>query len=263
MKRGFTLVEMTVVLAIIALATHLALRELSGHRDAKMERMADRQLETLREASVSFLGDMGRLVAATNGTLSELWEMPAGVRPFAIRAAAASNFVKGVSSDLETPGVFVPTGWKGPYVRIPPGKTRLFDPWGNPIETEDAAGLPRIGLTNEIHAAEVSHYGAAAQAKGKRTLPLLPERGYESVLRVKVISTNGNTSPGTDGIIYKWFGPADGAITGAVAKADWGTYAEFRGLTPGRRIIYDSVSKTSREIEIEPGDTNLIEIKVP
>jgi len=260
-KRGFTLIEMVVVLAIIALATHLAMRELSHLRDAKMERAADKQLESLRDASTAFLGDMGRLVTATNGTLSELWEMPAGALPFAVRAAVASNLVKGASSELADENVFVPTGWKGPYLRMPMGKTRLFDPWGNPIEAEDAAGLPRIELTNNAYASAVSHYGATAQANGKRTLSLLPERGAESTLRIKAVSVNGGVV--ADNVTYKWYGPSGGAITGAVLTVARGEYAVFHGLTPGRRIVYDSASDTSREIEIEPGDANLIEIKVP
>ena len=47
-KHGFTLVELVVVLAVIAILTHLAVRELSHLRDAKLTKAADAPLETIR-----------------------------------------------------------------------------------------------------------------------------------------------------------------------------------------------------------------------
>ena len=81
-KRAFTLVELVTVLAVIAIVTHLAVRELSHVRDAKLVQAADKQLETIRssvydratcEEATGFLADMGRLPRlADESTLVEL-----------------------------------------------------------------------------------------------------------------------------------------------------------------------------------------------
>ena len=52
-KLGFTLVELVVVLAVIAVLTHLAVRELSHLRDGKLAKVADRQLEEIRASVYS------------------------------------------------------------------------------------------------------------------------------------------------------------------------------------------------------------------
>ena len=139
-KHGFTLVELVVVLAVIAILTHLAVRELSHLRDAKLTKAADAQLETIRtsvftpsgkrhiaqvadEEATGFLADMGRLPRLVDDmTLGELWTMPTNALPYAVRPATAENLVPGLSS-LANTSVYVPTGWRGPYLRLPIGIT--------------------------------------------------------------------------------------------------------------------------------------------
>ena len=123
MKRGaFTLVELVVVLAVIAVLTHLAVRELAHLRDGRLSDAADRQLEEIRlsvfddsaeGAARGFLADMGRLPKATDGTLSELWQKPAGALEYAVRQATETNLVLGAKT-LANASVYVPTGWRGP-----------------------------------------------------------------------------------------------------------------------------------------------------
>lgn len=270
MRRGFTLIEMTVVLLIIAIVTHLAMRQLGSVRDQKLVTVANRQLLEIRDSvfccgcdgtPTGFLADMGRLVVATNGTLSELWQKPAGARPFAVRPAVRENLAKGVSSDLISSNVFVGTGWRGPYLRLPIGKTRLMDPWGNPLENPDAAGYDRLGVTNGF-AMSATHLGPTALSHDpqRQTISLVPDGGTASRLVVQVVSTSGTA---TNSVTYKWFGPCDGLITGACAKAvQYGVAARFEGLRPGVRTVWDSASKTARLVDIKPGD-NQIEIRIP
>ena len=266
-KRAFTLVELVTVLAVIAIVTHLAVRELSHVRDAKLVQSADKQLETIRssvyaratgEEATGFLADMGRLPRlADESTLGELWKMPTNALPYAVRAATAENLVPGLDA-LADSSVYVPTGWRGPYLRLPFGKSRLFDPWGNPMEREDDAGLTRLWTTNGfIHA--VAHYGPRAQANGVRTIELAPDGGATSRL---VISAQAADATFAGEITYKWYGPASGLITGAVQKVLYPNSAVFDGLTPGRRILKDSRSGLARTIDVKPGD-NLISISLP
>ena len=270
-KHGFTLVELVVVLAVIAVLTHLAVRELSHLRDAKLSKAADKQLEEIRasvysripgDEATGFLADMGRLprpaddvrtdrssrTTVTNSTLSELWLMPSDAKPYAVRQATAENLVPGLAS-IANDAVYVPTGWRGPYLRLPFGKTRLLDPWGNPVEAEDEAGLPRLTVTNGFITA-VAHYGPRAQASGVRSIQLAPDGGEMSRLVITASSAATVT----------WYGPASGLITGAVANVSAGQSAVFDGLTPGRRVLL--CNGAVRVIDVKPGD-NLITLDLP
>ena len=268
MKRGFTLVEMTVVLIILAALTHLAVRQLSQVRDARLETVANRQLEEICAAvyaraageSTGFLADMGRLpriTNATNATLEELWICPAGARDFALRPAVSNNFSAATANigALEDATVYVPTGWRGPYLHIPFGRDELLDPWGNPMVEKDAADLQRLTVTNGFITA-VSHYGATGQRRGKRTLPLAPPQGATSRLVVTfVASTNGT-------VTCKWYGPASGLVTGASATLSFPGSVVFDGLTPGLRVVKDDVTGVARYIDLHPGD-NPLQITLP
>ena len=270
MKRAFTLIELVVVLAVIAVLTHLAVRELSHLRDAKLTKAADAQLETIRasvyppserrhscritdEEASGFLADMGRLPRLVDDmTLGELWQMPTNALPYAVRPATAENLVPGLSA-LANASVYVPTGWRGPYLRLPFGKSRLMDPWGNPIEREDAAGLPRLTVSNGFVVA-VSHYGPQAQADGIRTLSILPDPNSGATSRLIVSTTSASDTTVT------WYGPASGLVTGATHTVSAAAPYTFEGLTPGSRILhYNGAAHT---IDVKPGD-NLISIDLP
>ena len=135
-RNGFTLIELTIVLVVLAALTHLAVRELSHIRAAQLHKAADKQLESIRDCvwSVSpdgemqgFLSDMGRLprpVSGTNstgaasGNLSELWNRPASVRAFAplssasVTANAESLVVAGWGTSQLAPAAASSTGSK-------------------------------------------------------------------------------------------------------------------------------------------------------
>ena len=254
MKSAFTFVELVVVLAVMAVLTHLAVRELSHVRDGKLSSAADRQLEDIRECVGGFLADMGRLPRAADGTLGELWAVPAGALPYGVREAVSTNLCAGVPA---CSGVYVPTGWRGPYLRLPIGRSRLRDPWGNPVEAVDSAGLSRISLTNGFVVA-VAHYGPRAQPGGERRVSVVPERGATSRLFVTTTSASGAESA----FEYAWYGPADGLVTGAVVSASCPGTAVIEGLTPGLRVLRDSNTGAARLIDVKPGD-NPISIVMP
>lgn len=252
MRRGFTLVELVVVLAVIAALTHLALRETWRFRDRELAKAADRQLEELRRCVYDrgaggpegFLADMGRLPCLAEGTLAELWTMPDGAQPYAVRCAVGPNLCPNVPPAAN---VFVPTGWRGPYLRLPVGRDRLLDPWGNPVEAEDAAGLSRVWTSNGF-AVAVSHYGPSAQVGGERREPLVPGGGASSRL-VVTAESDGEVS---------WYGPCDGLVTGATATVTAAAPAVFEGLSPGVRVLL--FAGRARAIDVRPGD-NLVSLR--
>ncbi len=272
MKRAFTLIELTLVLLVLALLTHVAVAEFGRVRDRKMRESANRQLESVRDAVWSeraggeiagFLADMGRLPRIAgrgmDGTLEELWSKPVDVPLYAMRPATATNLCVAASqkAKLEEPGVFVPTGWRGPYLRLPFGRDELLDPWGNAMTCEDDAGLERLSVSNGVVVA-VSHYGPSGQARERATLSILPAGGARSRLVVNIVSA----SAASGRVTCKWFGPASGMVTGAVETVDYPGTVVFDGLTPGLRVLHDSVTGASRLVNVRPGDMPL-EIVVP
>ncbi len=142
---GFTLLELVVVLAILAMVTALATREIGHVQDQQRFETAQRGMEDIEAAilgspedrlpdgtrvAAGFVADMGRLprtTGTTQLTLGELWTSPGAL--FDVRAAVPSN---GVAASSEDPEVLVPGGWRGPYIRLPLGTDILRDGWGNP-----------------------------------------------------------------------------------------------------------------------------------
>ncbi len=159
-KGGFTLLELVVVLAILAVVTTLAMRSLDHVLDGKREETNRLAIEELRDAVLGspddhaadgtrtisgFVADMGRLPLAVeiNGdlTLAELWMDP-GVR-FDIRPAIPDH---GVPAGFADPQVLVAGGWRGPYLHLPMGSSQWMDGWGNPMITRlNNGGLNPVG----------------------------------------------------------------------------------------------------------------------
>jgi hypothetical protein len=82
-----------------------------------------------------FLADMGRHPLATTnqygGCLSRsFWTPPSAADVYAAREAVATNLLPECDAADADADVVVPGGWRGPYLRLPLGKTRLLDAWG-------------------------------------------------------------------------------------------------------------------------------------
>lgn len=302
---GFTLIELVVVLVILSLLAHLAVREMGKVQFARMHRQAERQLEEIRDAvwhqgaedgPTGFLVDLGRLpqaVEATNETgravlnLSELWQRPAKVAEFALRPASAANLQvpESVKSDLSDESVRVPCGWRGPYLRLPFGRDRLLDPWGNPFETPDDAGFARLTAAADaaVKAGEpvlgVRHLGAdarpddqvtpAASADRDGAVALAPVGGMVNALAVNVNFVNATGPTGVDGEVRcRWYMPCGSAITGDVAKVELTGAAfaafNFAGLPPGRcTLVVDVGGKPrARELVWLPPGGREVQLKV-
>lgn len=239
MSRGFTLIEMVVVLVVMAVAAHLAVREFGRVRERRMVEDANLRLEELRDAVWSvdcdgaargFMADMGRLPRS----LDELWKMPDDAARFIVTNCAS--------------GVYVPTGWNGPYVRLGVGKSALYDPWGNDFCTAtNAQGF----VTN------VFHMGASGQQRTRsHDISLIPAGGAQSAL-VVALETDGGGS-----VALRLYGPDGfGGVTSAVATATAAMPARFDELTPGRRILsYSGVG--TKVVELKPGESNMISLRI-
>jgi prepilin-type N-terminal cleavage/methylation domain-containing protein len=304
---GFTLIELVVVLVILSLLTHLAVRELGKASHARMRRAAEEQIEEVQGAvwrrvsggePEGFLVDMGRLpraVSETNETgravlsLAELWRRPDGVAPFALRAAAATNLVvpASVKEDLADESVKVPCGWRGPYLRMPFGKDRLLDPWGNPVETLDDAGFARLlaesgrAVAPGSEVRRIRHLGADARPDDVVAPEGEAERDCEAELApgrlanplavtANFVNSQGPASVSGD-VRCRWYMPCGGAITGGVESASLagGAFAvfSFDSLPPGVCTLVVDVGGACRALErvtVPPGGRGLnIKVYVP
>lgn len=130
---GYTLVEVLVVMAIIALIAAALTPSLIGQMGRARAKTAQVQLENLAAAVESFRSDVGRYPTNAEG-LNALLAQPGGV-----------------------------DGWVGPYVK---GSKQLQDPWNHAIQYQESSdglsfqvislgadGQPNgAGLNADLHA---------------------------------------------------------------------------------------------------------------
>lgn len=252
MRRGFTLIELVLVLVIVAVVTHFAVREFGAVEDGRRERTADAQLEAIRAAAARFLSDVGRLprlVAETNGegrvtwTLAELWRRPTGVPAYAVTNIGGRVLAGG--------------GWRGPYLHLPFGRERLLDPWGNPMEAEDDAGLARLLAAADGTVTNVCHYGARASADACRSMPLAPDGGATCSLVV--------VTPGGEASACRCYVPEDGVVRERTGTAANASQVLFEGLTPGERLVRVADTNGAAVVRIvtAKGPSTIVEVAVP
>lgn len=189
-RHGFTLVELVAVLAILAIVTAIATRELghvldSQRYDATQQTLADIEAAVLgaHDASAGFVADLGRLprtIGTNELTLGELWTRP--VIAFDLRAAVATN---GVAASEEDAQVLVPGGWRGPYLRLPLGANTVRDGWGN-------------GYVSPPTATPADPTGAGyARLRSVADLPLVTNG--ETIAIVRDLGANGTRDPADTG----------------------------------------------------------------
>jgi general secretion pathway protein G len=102
-QRGFTLVELLVVMVILGMLASLVLPNFFGQAEKAREKTAKVQISTLSAALDAFALDVGRYPTGSEG-LDALVEAPSGVEQ-----------------------------WDGPYIK----KSVPNDPWGNPYEYKE------------------------------------------------------------------------------------------------------------------------------
>jgi len=296
-RQGFTLLELAVVLGIIVILTQLAVREAGRWRTSQLRTVSDRGLTEIKEAilgndferdadgvrvRMGFLADMGRLPQAmtnTQGslTLSELWSCPSPADSYDVRAADASNLVTTAEAADADGEVMVPCGWRGPYIRIPFGKARLLDGWGNAYEVPDdanftarlraAGNAPISGLGTPV--AIIRNLGADGAPDDLQTptnhdaqdAEIALDAGVSASLTVTVnaCDAEGNAAPGTYPCTVRVYGPQGGRIAvskGTVTLTAGTAHATLTGLTPGLRIMrvtFNGRKGLPRSLVIQPG----------
>ncbi|MBI3817403.1 MAG: type II secretion system protein [Planctomycetes bacterium] len=188
-RRGFTLIEMVVVLAILALLTLVALRATSGIVDQARYEANRKLLNDIAEAIVGkqgagaidsvpycFVADMGAIPTQhhDNLALMDLWQMPQG---------AKANQLK---SDAIDPEIKLSVGWRGPYIQLASGVDSLLDVYGNPLKvifpSTQIPANPKFSITS-------------LGSDGALDDPLHPPKDYEADQTIIIIPDPQNTNP--------------------------------------------------------------------
>lgn len=200
-NKGFTLIELVLVLVILAIVTNVAMVHMLDTVKSKKHEQAEKELKAITEAVVgtelgaaeSFVGTMGRLPyalsvvlegkdSATDRTAYAATELVAqGMLPAYKQIVLADKVASERSSlspayDNEMDSlVRLGVGWRGPYIKsVAANATEsgvLFDAWGNVMSAPDAALLNgRIVDVNSnavvsagVEVGGMVHFGADAR----------------------------------------------------------------------------------------------------
>lgn len=170
-NKGFTLIELVLVLVILAIVTNIAMVHMLDSVKSKKHEQAEKELKAIIEAVVgseesaagSFVGTIGRLPyalsvvlegkdSATERTAYAATELVAqGALPEYKQIVLADKVASERSSsspaydnDMDSL-VRLGVGWRGPYIKSAAANATeagvLFDAWGNVMATPDAALL--------------------------------------------------------------------------------------------------------------------------
>ncbi|HBP23315.1 MAG TPA: hypothetical protein DEA08_36755 [Planctomycetes bacterium] len=253
-RRGLTLVELVVVLLILVAVASVALRSTEGLVQQGRFDATQRTVRNLEDAIIGpdslrspsgevlvtgFVSDVGRLPNAI-GTdpatqLSELWR-PEAIPAYALRQATEDSEVE------------LGTGWRGPYLRLAPGSSRLLDGWGRALNLLQADRVTLVTAGQPVEA--IFSYGQ------NNTRDLTPPGTYDNDLGVdlrvtatpasnRVDSSVGGTvtlDPANgDTVIVVLYVPSAGVVTainsGPISVSTSSTTFSSLACTIGARAI--------------------------
>ena len=149
-RAGFTLLELVVVLAILAVVTTLAFRSLDQVEDQRRYEASRDMLSNIETAVLGddvvagFVADMGRLPkTVTTGTVSIADSLGVAASYDMLALTELSNAgtlpVYDVRTSAVDSEVALPSGWRGPYLTLPMDASVLNDGWGNAMRSVNSA----------------------------------------------------------------------------------------------------------------------------
>ncbi|MBR1871149.1 MAG: prepilin-type N-terminal cleavage/methylation domain-containing protein [Kiritimatiellae bacterium] len=233
-RLGFTLVEMAVALAVLAILAHIVANGFSAPQTRMREANDAAVIDAVKDAADRFRNDTGRLPRAVKDaansndaqfasslTLCELWRKPDDLPEGNVIAATSENLCVPASekNSLADKNVFVRCGWCGPYLALKHNAVRLRDGYGNRMENADEAGANHLFAASGAAATEgeaVRRVKSGDAEKGRSTE--LAVDGALLVVNVAVADANGAVAAANemDGIKLRWYAPCGGAVTGGV-----------------------------------------------
>ncbi|MEM9643485.1 MAG: prepilin-type N-terminal cleavage/methylation domain-containing protein [Planctomycetota bacterium] len=304
-SKGLTLIELVVVLAILAALAGVAVRSLEPIADQARHESTQKDLNNIEQAYLNgsttggsnlsysgFLADVGRLPQSVGVDaerwLSELWENP-GLPNYSIANFNDPNTTEDESSRTNNP-ILVASGWRGPYLLLPPGSNTLRDGYGRPMVCLNSSGGVIAAAGAEIASVVSSGSNGLLDASDvgyQRDLPL-PGGAWnasriEGAIPVRVTLADGISPPTINSgerILARVYGPQNGtAAVLAEIELSSGTVPEFGGTlagivagprvvrvikvsgsTPNESIVSESLV---RQLMVVPGMNSEIVLRLP
>lgn len=232
MRRGFSLLEMLVVLAILSALTLIAVQSL-GPVEQKAKQHATRQtLENIKTAILSVNSSSGSTVVG--GFAADMGHMPdtASAQTF-VNDLIHNNPALGTTRSLFGTVSGQPFGWRGAYLQTATTTSQLRDAWNQPLIVSfcDYSGAPIVALSNASDRMVISSSGSPIDTSGPisttitygslTALPLtvricaLDSMGLKTTLTGTVsLTLAGGLSVTTPGVIAQTIVPAT-SVTGA------------------------------------------------
>lgn len=308
-QSGLTLLELLVVLTILVVLSTVAITSTSGVADQARYEATQRTLENIRDAVIGpanlrdtdgtllytgFVADTGRLPKAvaevvdggTVLTLAELVQQPAGMAAYQVLPAITSNCTPEEEADAEDPmppaeasadTIRLGVGWRGPYLRLPPGNFLPRDGWGADLAMPVAAGDP----IKQIYSYGRDREIGGTDAYDADLLCEFPDSLHEAALTVQVEFRDAAGAPkapdAMKNVVVRLFSPDADSGKIRVKKSDpqmsptppaittltfnFDEIAPAVPLTIGQRVIradYDNGNKKSAPayLMLRPGQNN-------
>ena len=213
-RRGFTLLELIVVLSILAALATVAVQSVSHTADQARFEATQKTIDNLRTACLGsgnaalgndsvrgFVADMGRMPTHPNELLANI----NSVAPFSVQ-------------EVET-GVLVPRGWRGPYLQLPLGSSAISDGWGrtllSSLDPSASAFIFTTRQTNYI-------YATPAVNTSTQELESVLNLGADGVFTLPTVTTDYNVDLNSN-FVAPTVSYHGGMVTGLVYKLDSST----------------------------------------
>lgn len=259
-RRGFqskalTLVELVVVLLILVVLTSVAIQSTEGVvNQGRFEATA----KTIQGIEAAILGDStlkqpdGSPIL--NGYVADVGRLPESLNDLIVKPAAVLDF--DFRQNATDTAVEIGTGWRGPYLRLPLGRTEVRDGYNELFnEAFTLAASSADGQDNLL----IQSFGADRAAGNASGDPfsddqttLLEGNRYQGIVEVSVnfVTAGGAVSSPTDPVTVRIFMP-DGAggstFLPAALNTDLATTSfRFENVPVGLRVIrvYEGATPT-------------------
>lgn len=149
--RALSLLELVVALTILIILTTVSLQVTDGVVD--QERF-DSSRRTLQEIEGAILGQPQQENGAVRGFVADMGRLPTNLNEL-IQAPLDSANNPLSFNYIEPPGtqnIFLGTGWRGPYLRLPIGTTTIKDSYGQDfqITPNDGSSIESIAVNKDL-----------------------------------------------------------------------------------------------------------------
>jgi prepilin-type N-terminal cleavage/methylation domain-containing protein len=260
--RGFTLIEMLVVITILAVLTTIAVRSLGPVEEKARHEATERTLNQVRDAVVTtdksavagFIADTGRvptsiadlsgLVSPTNGLVVQPADLPAyGV--LQVQSGPDWNGSNWTMTTGTTGSYFsLNHGWHGPYLQTAAATGDVVDGWGYSLLVDPlAVGTLAVGPAGITLRARGKPGGVPPQV-------LIPAGGYSATqISGNIYSAGTDTGPWCVMVVGPGSAAEGGVAVHCVTAPTTGAVTTTTGSSTNQPVATYTITASSPRLE--------------